>query len=106
VGLIHRNGSNADIERTLGTIVLASGSYTEHLSHTTVSGGFHAGINWDISSCLAVTLKAEALLSGDARATFRDEFVDIIAPSAPLVVLGHTGPVLHVPVTLGLRFSF
>ncbi|CCB85705.1 MULTISPECIES: hypothetical protein [Parachlamydia] len=84
--------------------------HTRFKSDTTISGGLHAGVNWDLSSCLSVTVKAEAIWSGDWRPTNADEGEgsSVINPAlpVPLIIHGKTGPVLSVPVTLGLRYAF
>lgn len=98
-GAVYRYNIRADIVRTG---VVAGTFFNEFSPGYTVSGGLQLGVNWDLSSCLVLTLKAEAVWLGGWRTNFRDEG----APSGPIVVLGDIGPLFSVPVSIGLRISF
>ena len=102
VGGITRDGNRGrDEGEVVATAVITDFSDRLYRESTTIAGGFHVGVNWDISSCLALTLKAEAIFSGD----LEGGRLDNVSPF-PVVVVGNTGPLLHVPVTLGVRYSF
>lgn len=62
-----------------------------------VSGGIQLGVNWDVTSCLAVVLKAELLYTGDWESTLTKD---------RSIRWGATGPIQLIPVTLGLRYTF
>jgi len=107
VGLVARNKIRTHTTRsTVDGVEISSGSFTRFKSDTTISGGLQMGVNWDFSACASVTLKAEAVWSGDWRPSVIDESVSPLSTFVPLVVYGKTGPVLSVPVTLGLRYAF
>ena len=106
VGVTHRQGIH--INETIVTSTNAVSTFFDiplYDRTTTVSGGFHIGLNWALTCNIAVTLKVEAILSGDWRS------FDIPAPTPnplglPTIVPGNNGALIEFPATLGLRFSF
>lgn len=104
-GIIHRNGVATDIIRTdaLG-LTLTDGTFNLFRNGLEVSGGVQFGINYDVSACFSLTLKAEAIWSGCWNLETRDESNGILL--TPIVVPGNIGGVFTVPVTLGLRFAY
>lgn len=105
VGLVARNKIRTRTTRE-DSLLSESGSFTRFKSDTTISGGVHLGVNYDFSCNIAVTLKAEAVWTGDWRPATAYEGEGIVSTLAPLVFYGKTGPILSVPVTLGIRYTF
>ena len=106
IGITNRDGVliSENIVSPAGTSITYCG-IPRFCKTTTFSGGFHVGVNWDLTCCLAVTFKAEALVSGQWDSPI------IRAPNPnpfglPTVVLGRTGSIIEVPITLGLRYNF
>ena len=65
------------------------------------SGGIQVGVNYDPVCCYSLFLKVEILLSG-CWGTGHFNAGD----PGPYVVLGQTGPVMSLPVTMGVRMNF
>ncbi len=65
------------------------------------TGGLQTGINYNSCGCLSLVLKAEILFSGCWKTTDFGRSQPI-----PYVVLGHTGVVMSVPITFGIRASY
>ncbi|WP_249274306.1 hypothetical protein [Parachlamydia sp. AcF125] len=111
VGLVTRDKIRGSTRTVVADTSGVGHKHTHFRSDTTISGGLHAGVNWDLSANLSVTLKAEAIWSGDWRPTVdREEgsstSVVETPVSLPIIVHGKTGPILSVPVTLGIRYAF
>ena len=104
VGVVYRSGISARDTFT-PDVTEEVLDFQFYKSSTTVAGGFQLGVNYDISSCLQVTLKAEALWSGSLDGGHSDRRAAIDG-TGPFTVIGQTGPLLYVPCTLGLRYSF
>ena len=101
VGLVQRNG--ASVRETIGVGIVDTIFDGDRIfkNTTTVGGGFHIGVNCDLTCNLALSFKVEALFTGD----WAHDRIDNISPF-PIIVLGSTGPILEVPITLGLRYTF
>lgn len=108
VGLVCRDRIRTRTHRFFDSseVAIVDGNFTRYKSDTTISGGLHLGVNWDFSACASITLKAEAIWTGDWRPTRVNELLEDSFLPAPIVFRGHTGPIFSVPVTLGLRYAF
>lgn len=101
LGILYRSHATGDWRFTRASLGTTRDNTLSYKQGYVPSGGLQVGINYEATSCMALVLKCETLLSGG----WETDDVPLAFPG-PFIVLGKTGPVLSFPISLGVRFNF